>query len=195
MSWRRRARRTSREDAWLEAATSDAQVLLSDHAHCEKKAASTALMFIARYPEHARLVTAMAELAQEELAHFAEVHAAIVARGWDFLPDAGDPYAQALVKQVAGTPRERLVDRLLVSALIEARSCQRLRLLGKHHPDPGLAEMFARFATAEAHHGLLFEDLARELGEDPDAVDARLESLHQFEVELMERLPVRCAIH
>lgn len=128
--------------------------------------------------------------------HFAEVHRLLVARGGALGPDLGDPYASAVVKLARGESRaERMVDRLLISALIEARSFERLDLLGVHHPDPELREMFARFARSEARHGHLFLTLARELGPGRDHADARLAALADAEHAIVEAAPLRCAIH
>jgi tRNA-(ms[2]io[6]A)-hydroxylase len=182
-------------EAWLEVVLADTDTLLMDHAHCERKAAGTAMALVARYPDRSDLVAAMAELAAEELGHFQEVHDRIRCRGLALGPDPGDPYAKALVGQVRGDPNQRLVDRLLISGLIETRSFQRLRLLGDHHPDPELAEMFERFAKAEAGHGALFVSLAKRYGEDPDVVQRRHEELEAFEIALLEKSPVRCAMH
>ncbi|MCB9728985.1 MAG: tRNA-(ms[2]io[6]A)-hydroxylase [Deltaproteobacteria bacterium] len=187
--------KSPRDPAWLARASEDTDALLQDHAHCERKAAATAMALVARHPDQPALVQAMVELAREELAHFEEVHRQILARGGVLGPDPGDPYAQALVGQVRGAPRERLVDRLLVSALIEARSCERLRLLGTGHPDEVLREMWMRFARSEARHGEVFLTLARELGASRDAVDRRMAELQAFEVRLVDESPVRCAIH
>ena len=99
----------SHDAAWLECALSDTLALLVDHAHCEKKAAATALSLIARYPEDSELVTAMTELAQEELGHLAEVHQELVARGGRLSRDHGDPYAKALVAHARKQDPERLV--------------------------------------------------------------------------------------
>lgn len=184
-----------RDETWLEVALSDTKALLADHAHCERKAAATALSLVAKHPDRPDLVRSMIELAREELLHFEEVHAALLARGGTLPPDPGDPYARALVGLVSGQGDERLVDRLLVSALIEERSCQRLLLLGRRHPDPELAEMFLRFARAEANHGPLFLRLAREAAEDPGAVDARYARLAAEERRIVDEGPVRCAIH
>lgn len=181
--------------AWLAAATSDARALLSDHAHCEKKAASSALSLITRYPEQSAMVEALADLAHEEIEHFAEVHRLLLARGGALGPDLGDPYVKRLVMLARGETREeRIVDRLLISALVEARSFERLALLGEHHPDPELAEMFGRFARTEAHHGALFVKLAREVG-GREATDRRLAELLAAELEAIEANPIRCAIH
>lgn len=191
-----KVRKTTRDAAWLEVALSDTAALLSDHAHCEKKAASSAISLIARYPEASSMVTALADLAREELEHFAEVHQALVARGGVLGVDVGDPYVQRLVKLAQGETRaERIADRLLISALVEARSFERLALLGEHHPDPTLAEMFARFARTEAHHGALFVGLAREHGPSREHVDERLAELLDHELAIIESHPLRCAIH
>lgn len=191
-----RIRSTPEVDArWLACVLADTETLLADHAHCEKKAAGSALSFIARHPGMSRLVAAMAELAVEEMGHFAEVHQRLVKRGGRLGPDHGDPYARALLTQVRSTPRERLIDRLLVSALIEARSAERLRLLGRHHPEPELAEMFTRFAKSEAGHQNLFEDLAVDAAGDGDEIAERLAELARFEEELIASSPIRCAMH
>jgi tRNA-(ms[2]io[6]A)-hydroxylase len=182
-------------EAWLEVVLADTDTLLVDHAHCERKAAATAMGLVARYPNRSELVDAMAELAVEELAHFQEVHGHLLERGLTLGPDPGDPYAKALVGQVRGDRDARLVDRLLVSGLIETRSFQRLRLLAAHHPDPTLAEMFGRFATAEAGHGALFVSLAKRYAADPSAVQRRHEELEAFEIALLAESPVRCAMH
>jgi tRNA-(ms[2]io[6]A)-hydroxylase len=182
-------------DAWLAVVLANTDQLLVDHAHCERKAAATAMSLVARYPEHDVLVTAMGELAQEELGHFREVHEHIVSRGLSLGPDLGDPYAKDLVSQVCGSSQDRLVDRLLVSGLIETRSFQRLRLLAEHHPDPALAEMFERFARAEGGHGTLFISLAKRYGSSEAKVTARLAELEAYEIALLERSPVRCAMH
>jgi len=189
-------RRTSiRDDEWLATVLADTNTLLIDHAHCEKKAAASALHLIGRYSQFPDLVSELTELALEELGHFQEVHQHIVARGLVLGPDEGDPYVQALMKQCRkDTWQHRLIDRLLVSGLIEARSHERLRLLGKHHPDDTLREMFGRFGKAEARHGHLFVALARPHGA-PGTVDARLEELETFESDLVDNAPVRCAMH
>ena len=188
--------KSPRDPEWLQHVLQDTLGLLADHAHCERKAAGSAMALIGRHPDMPELVSAMTELALEELGHFHEVHGQLVARGGQLGPDHGDPYAKALVGQVSGADAAtRLADRLLVCALIEARSCERLRLLGAHHPDPELAEMFRRFASSEANHGHAFLSLARRLGPDPDTVEARLEVLRAFEARLIDEGPIRTAVH
>ena len=190
-----RRRESPRDPEWLAHVLTCTDRLLRDHAHCEKKAAATALSLVQRYPEHPRLVREMVALAVEELDHLQAVHEVLVARGSALGPDEGDPYARALVGQVKGTPAQRLVDRLLVSALIEARSFERLRLLTKHHPDEELVALWGGMAKAEARHADLFVQLARELSGDEALVDRRLAELDAFERELVDEGPIRCAMH
>jgi tRNA-(ms[2]io[6]A)-hydroxylase len=196
-----RVLKTSVDEAWLAVALSDPLALLADHAHCEKKAAASAMALIARYPDDAALVTAMIALAREELDHFAEVHDVLVARGGTLGPDHGDPYVQALLGllKTSGPPAERLIERLLASAIIEGRSFERLRLLGLHHPDPELRAIYERFARAEARHGATFVHLARDAadraGLSRESVDARLDALLQAEQTLVEQGELRCAVH
>ncbi len=191
---------TQADLAWLPVALSNDLELLADHAHCEKKAAASAMMLLTRYPDEPDLVAAMVELAREELEHLGEVHAMLTARGGRMGKDTGDPYVQALLSQVrAGPVVYGLVDRLLTAALIEARSFERLRLLGEHHPDPELAELFGRFARLEARHGATFVQLARKVGihhgQTREDVDQRLVELTAHEHEVISRLPPRCGIH
>jgi tRNA-(ms[2]io[6]A)-hydroxylase len=196
-----RVLKTSRDEAWLSVALGDPLALLADHAHCEKKAAASAMALIARHPDEPELVSAMIALAKEELEHFAEVHDVLIARGGRLGPDKGDPYVQELLGLLnnTGSPGARLIERLLASALIEARSFERLRLLGDHHPDPELREIYERFAKAEARHGATFVRFAREAadrhGISRELVDARLEEHTRLEAEIIERGELRCAVH
>lgn len=186
---------SSIDEQWLETVLANTDELLRDHAHCEKKAAASALHLLGRYSQFPSLVTSLTELALEELEHFSEVHRRLVERGLVLGPDPGDPYAKALLGQCRNDKWEhRLIDRLLVCALIEARSHERLRLLGKHHPEEDLREMFARFGKAEARHGHLFVELAQPHG-PAGTVDARLAELEIFESDLVENSPIRCAMH
>jgi tRNA 2-(methylsulfanyl)-N6-isopentenyladenosine37 hydroxylase len=185
--------RSRTDDRWLPVALAGLDRTLQDHAHCEKKAAASALKLVADFPERPELVRALARLAQEELQHFLAVLAEMGRRGVPLPRDEGDPYAQALVRLVrTGTPGERLVDRLLVGALIEARSCERLQLLAEGLPDPGLRQLYARFAQSEAGHERLFVELARACSE---GADARLAALADEEARIVAGLPVLPRIH
>ncbi len=184
--------RSATDPRWTAVAVGGLPATLADHAHCEKKAAASALKLVADHPDRPELVRALAKLAQEELSHLLAVLAEMARLGVAPTPDEGDPYAQALVRLVrSGAPA--LVDRLLVSALIEARSCERLLLLAGALPDPRLRELYARFARSEGGHERLFVDLA--VAEGGEAARARLEVLAGEEARIVAALPLRPRIH
>jgi tRNA-(ms[2]io[6]A)-hydroxylase len=178
---------------WIALALARFDEVLVDHAHCEKKAAAHALSLLVAFPELAGLPRAMARLAREEAGHLGQVLAILEKRGLSLGRDTGDPYAQALQKLVRTPHKERLLDRLLISALIEERSRERLDLLARHLPDPALRDFYARLADAEAGHGSLFLRLARKAA--PQELEARLAVLAREEARLVRELPVRAAIH
>jgi len=130
------------DGAWLQRALADIDEILVDHAHCEKKAASTALSLLFRYPERAGLLVPLARLAQEELGHFAEVVEMLEARGVGLRHQVPSSYAGALMAAVRPTEPERLVDTLLCAALIEARSCERMQLLADALTDDRLVTLY-----------------------------------------------------
>src|SRR5947207_8529565 len=130
--------------AWVTQAVEKFDEVLVDHAHCEKKAAAHALSMLAAFPSTPGLARAMARLAREEAGHLAQVLALMEKRGLTLGRDPGDPYAQGLQACVRQPARERLLDRLLISALIEARSEERLRLLSQGLPDPELRSFYAK---------------------------------------------------
>lgn len=179
--------------SWLEHALTHLDEVLVDHAHCEKKATATALSLLTSYPDQPELAQAMAALAEEEASHLRMVVEALHARGLTLGRDPGDAYAQQLLSHVRGG-EVRLMDRLLVSALIEARSCERLKLLADHVPDPTLNALYRELWKAEAGHFALFCDLARKLY-DPTLVADRLDALLQIEADIVRALPVRAVVH
>jgi tRNA-(ms[2]io[6]A)-hydroxylase len=177
--------------AWLNLAIERFDEVLVDHAHCEKKAAAQALSMLAAFPHVSGLAKAMARLAREEAGHLAQVLALMEKRGLVLGRDPGDPYAQRLQALVRQPAPERLLDRLIVSALIELRSEERLRLLGAGLGAPELRQFYARLAQAEKCHGELFLRLAR----GSDGFEQRLRELLQVEAQLVRELPLRPAIH
>ena len=176
---------------WVRLAIERFDEVLVDHAHCEKKAAAQALSMLAAFPSVPGLARAMARLAREEAGHLAQVLAVMEKRGLSLGRDAGDPYAQGLQATVRQPAAERLLDRLLVSALIEMRSEERLRLLGQNLPDPALRDFYGRLAAAEKGHGELFLRLARR----SEGFAARAEEMLAAEARLIRELPLRPAIH
>jgi tRNA-(ms[2]io[6]A)-hydroxylase len=179
---------------WIDVALANLDAVLMDHAHCEKKAAAAALSLVSTYPGHSDLVRRCIRLAQEELRHFQQVHEILRARDLTLGKDLGDPYAQQLQKLVRSGGKERLTDRLLVCALIEARSCERLELLAEGLSDPELAGFYKALAAAEAGHFKLFVDLAK-LYDDPSEVETRFQELAREEADIVARLPSEPRIH
>ncbi|HEX8909943.1 MAG TPA: tRNA isopentenyl-2-thiomethyl-A-37 hydroxylase MiaE [Anaeromyxobacteraceae bacterium] len=178
---------------WAEVALSDLDRTLGDHAHCEKKAAASALKLVADHPDRPELVRPLARLAQEEQQHLMAVLVELSRRGAPLPADEGDPYAQSLLRLVrpgAG----RLVDRLLVAALIEARSCERLALLGQALPAGRLRDLYLRLAQSEAGHERLFVGLAEgEVGATEGRT--RLGALAEAEARIAAALPLLPRIH
>jgi tRNA-(ms[2]io[6]A)-hydroxylase len=186
--------RTKTDPAWLPLALANFDAVLIDHAHCEKKAAANALSLLQAYPDLPGLPAQMARLAREESAHLAKVLELMEARGLTLGKDAGDPYAQALQALIRTPGPDRRLDRLLVAAVIEARSCERLALLADGLEETALRRFYAELARSEDGHQRLFVVLA-ERAYPPAAVHARLEHLLDREAELLARLPIRPAVH
>ena len=151
---------SSTDPRWAAQAREHLELVLLDHAHCEKKAASTAISLIFRYPERASLMVPLARLAREELAHFEEVIAALRARGLEYRRLAPSPYAARLMTAVRAHEPARLLDTLLCCALIEARSCERMRLLAEALDDPALVKLYRGLLACEARHFDAYLDLA-----------------------------------
>ena len=179
-------------EAWVQAAIADLPTLLVDHAHCEKRAASTAVRYLFKYPDWPALVLAMSRLAREELVHFERVLRELDARQLTFRSLASANYAGELFKLVRSEARK--VDELLCCALIEARSHERFvrltgALAGARQPSAQrLGAFYQELGEAEARHGGLYVELAEEAaGADAAAVTARLTVLAAAEAEIVAR--------
>lgn len=186
--------RQATHPAWLELALARFDEVLVDHAHCEKKAAANALSLLQSYPEVPGLPAHMARLAREEASHLARVLRLMEERGLKLGKDLGDAYAQGLVKLMRNPAPQRQVDRLLVAAIIEARSHERLWLLSQGLTDVGLKRFYAELATSEDGHQRLFVRLALQVS-DEKTVESRLGQLLDAESELLHSLPIRAVIH
>jgi tRNA 2-(methylsulfanyl)-N6-isopentenyladenosine37 hydroxylase len=186
--------RTATSPAWAPLALARPDRLLQDHAHCEKKAAATALSLIATYPERSELARPLVRVAQEETQHFFRVLAELTRRGVALERDHGDPYAHALLKLARASREARLLDRLLISALIEARSCERFQLLGETTTDERLSRLYRDLFLAEGRHHELFVTLAGRLF-GATAAEGRLDALLDAEASIVQALPLRAAIH
>jgi tRNA 2-(methylsulfanyl)-N6-isopentenyladenosine37 hydroxylase len=197
MSWvpdeRVAALQVATPPGWTEVAVADLEGTMSDHAHAEKKAALSAMTLLSREPHRSDLVGKMAKLAREELRHLDQVLGHLRARGWTLRRDLPDRYAGALLKLRRSTGEEALVDRLLCAALIEARSWERLNLLGEAL-DGELGEFYAELARSEAGHYRLFVELAAAECPGQD-VPARLAELAAAEAQIVRDLPHEPRIH
>ncbi len=183
------------DDSWAAAAMRDVDATLVDHAHCELKAASNALSLVGRHPGDAELAQVLSGVAREEIDHFQRVVALLAARGVAMGPPPVDAYAAALRRAAGALARgpalTPLVDRLLVAAIIEARSCERFQLLaetaagtvaGTEERDAALHTLWRELLASEARHYRTFVDLAvRAAGGDRAGVTQRLDQLAEAE--------------
>lgn len=181
---------------WVNIAEMNIDDILTDHAFCEQKAASTAISLIVSFPEYSDLVREMTVLVEEEISHFKMVHDLILERGSKLGRDRKDAYVAALLKffPKGGSRTTQLVHRLLYAALIEARSCERFRLLAENLRDKKLAKFYKKLMISEAHHYTLFLNFARRYG-DREKVDAKWNSLLVFEADIIRNLSNTQTIH
>ncbi len=181
---------------WVNIVEKNIKDILTDHAFCEQKAASTAISLIVSFPEYTDLVNEMTLLVKEEISHFKMVHDRIVARGWVLGRDRKDDYVLQLVTffPKGGSRTTQLIHRLLYAALIEARSCERFRLLSEALEDPELANFYKNLMVSEANHYTMFLGFARQYG-DRDVVDKKWKQLLEYEAKLMKNLSVSSSIH
>jgi tRNA-(ms[2]io[6]A)-hydroxylase len=179
---------------WAERVLADLDALLIDHAHCEKKAAGSAVNLVFRYPQHAFLALPLSRLAREELVHFEQVLERLAARGVAFRPQKASPYAGRLRAAARSEEPGQLVDALLCSALIEARSCERFRLLAEASRDAELADFYRGLLAAEArHHGIYLELASQRV---PEArLRERLEELAAHEARVLAEAPPLPRMH
>jgi tRNA 2-(methylsulfanyl)-N6-isopentenyladenosine37 hydroxylase len=178
---------------WLAVALADLDAVHADHLHCERKAAQSALSLIRSYPERADLVTAMARLAHDETRHVVQVAALMQRRGQPAAYDFGDDYAAALRTHIRTREPDRLLDRLLVFAVIEGRSAERLGLLADALTDDKDRALYASLAEAEVRHRDVFLTLARDAA--PDTWRARASELAALESALIAARVPQARIH
>lgn len=181
---------------WVNIVEKNIEDILTDHAYCEQKAASTAISLIVSFPEYTDLVTEMTALVKEEISHFKMVHDRIIKNGWTLGRDRKDDYVLKLVTffPKGGSRTTQLVHRLLYAALIEARSCERFRLLSEALSDKELAEFYRKLMVSEANHYTMFLGFAREYG-DRKEVDTKWQQLLEFEAQIMKDLGKKETIH
>ena len=181
---------------WVNIVEKNIDEILTDHAYCEQKAASTAISLIVSFPEYPELIEEMIALSREEMGHFKMVHDRIIARGNTLGRDRKDDYVLQLVTffPKGGSRTTQLVHRLLYAALIEARSCERFRLLSEELEDEDLAEFYHKLMISEAGHYTMFLKFARQYG-DRQEVDKKWQELLDYEAQIMKDLGKSESIH
>jgi len=188
--------RSATSPAWLEVVFGDFNSFLVDHAACERKASATGMAFVVKYPDRTELLEPMIEFAKEELEHFHIVFKLLTERGLRLLPDYKDEYVNGLRSQMRPGSDELLLDRLLVAGVVEARGCERLKLIADHLPSSlaALGPVYEELARAESRHHALFFRLARRYF-DAKTVQDRTDYLLDYEAALLERLPHTARVH
>ena len=181
---------------WVALVESNISEVLTDHAWCEQKAASNAISTIVRYPELTDLVEELTRIAQEEMEHFGMVVEKIKARGWTLGPERKDPYIHDLAAFIkkGGNREAQLVDRLLLAAMIEARSCERFRMLSERIADEDLRTFYHDLMISEAQHYTTFLGFARKYGGRID-VDARWKEFLEHEADIIQRYGRKETMH
>ena len=180
---------------WANIAEDNLEEILTDHAWCEQKAATNAIGLITMIPEHTEIVTELLAIAQEELDHFNQVHEIIKKRGGVLGRTRKDDYVNDLVKFIIQGSREDLiVDKMLFAAMIEARSCERFKVLTENIKDEELRTFYYDLMVSEANHYTTFISFARKLG-DPEKVNKRWEEWLEYEAKVIQSYGNRETIH
>lgn len=181
---------------WVNIVEKNISEILTDHAYCEQKAASNAISIVVKYPHLSNLVQELTAIALEEMEHFAAVHKEILKRGFVLGKERKDPYVNdlLLMAKKGGSEEERLIDRLMVSALIEARSCERFRLLSEQINDSDLRVFYRELMESEARHYTTFITLAKNNTTKID-VDKRWQEFLAYEGEIIKRYGVKETMH
>jgi len=180
--------------AWTEVVLQNLDSFLLDHAACERKASATAMSFVVKYRDRPELVQSMITVAREELEHFAEVTKIIHSRGLLLGKDVKDPYVNSLLQCARHSPKERLIDRLLIFGIIEGRGCERFLLLSEALSDPKLKTFYYDLFRAEAKHHAAFLHLVRKETSE-EKWRARLAELLDEEAQIVKQLELRAALH
>ena len=169
--------------AWIDEALKSQDIMLIDHAHCEKKAASTALTMMYRYVEQYELLQKLSRLAREELHHFEMVLKIMHSRGVKYKHLSPARYAEGLPCHIRNAEPDRLIDTLILGALIEARSCERFASLIPHL-DPELSEFYASLLKSEARHFKDYLSFAQNISNEP--IENRIELFKNIEMDLIQ---------
>ena len=167
---------------------------IADHANCERKASSTAMSLIVKYPDRLAIIPPLIALAQEELAHFQQVYEIMAQRQIHLIKDTQDPYIKSLLKQLRNERETRFMDRLLLSSIIECRGAERFKLISQALEDEYLKHFYRDLWASEAKHGHQFVEFAL-VYFDSDTVYERLQTLMEYEAEVVQAMPWRASLH
>lgn len=177
---------------WVNLAGMSLEEILTDHAFCEQKAATTCISIIQKYADKERLVQELAPIVTEEWGHFRQVLAELNKRGLKLGRQRKDDYVNKLLEfeKKGGNPEERFLDKLLLSALIEARSCERFKRLSEGLTDEYMRTFYRKFMESEAGHYTLFIELAEHYL-PKDRVRTRWQEWLRYEAEVIQELEIR----
>jgi len=181
---------------WVNIVEKDLQEILTDHAYCEQKAASNAISCIVKFPEYSDVVDEMVRICNEEMTHFGMVHDELKRRGLSLGRERKDPYVHDLMDFImkGGSRESQFVDRMLFAAMIEARSCERFRLLSEEIADEELRGFYRSLMESEAEHYATFIGFARKYAGDIH-VDQRWQEFLDFEATLMDKYGKNHTMH
>ena len=184
------------ETSWVEIAKAGLQQVLTDHAFAEQKAASNAVSIIINYSEETELVSAMSDIAIEEMEHFKMVHEFMVEKGMVLGREQKNDYAKHLHSYFVKTKdrTDALIQRLLIAALIEARSCERFKVFSENIEDQALSDFYKDLMVSEANHYTVFLGFARQY-QDRKIVDEKWEGLLAYEAEFMKNRGTSAKVH
>ena len=181
---------------WVNIVEKNIDEILTDHAYCEQKAATNAITIIVKFPEYPDVVDAMVELAKEELEHFQMVHGELLKRGYQLGRERKDEYIHDLLAYIVkgGNREQQFVEKMLFSAMVEARSCERFRLLSEEISDKSLRTFYRELMESEARHYTLFLGFAKKYAKKID-VDKRWKEFLEYESTLMKKYGKKETIH
>jgi tRNA-(ms[2]io[6]A)-hydroxylase len=184
---------------WVNIVEKNIEEILTDHAYCEQKAASNAISVIVKFSEYPDLVEAMTEISIEEMEHFGMVHDKMKERGMKLGFERKDPYVNDLAaylkkRNAGGSRANQFVNRMMFAAMIEARSCERFRILSEEINDEDLRKFYRDLMESEARHYITFLNFARKYGEGID-VEKRWQEFLEFEATLMEKYGKKETMH
>lgn len=179
---------------WLESVLADFDTFLLDHANCERKVSANNMQFIVRYPDRKEILEPLIRMAREELEHFHQVYLLLSQRGLTLKHDSKDEYINLLLKQVRTGRDERLLDRLLLAGVVEARGCERLSILAEALEEKSLKEFYQDLTRCEARHHSQFLKLAGFYFNEKE-INQRHHDFLEYESEAIKSLPIRPALY